>query len=144
VRRRLVDVLAEADKRIVVLVDDIDRLDKHESHTLFRLIKACADFPNVCYVLAFDDAAVAKALAERYGAGDELAGRAFLEKIIQISLKLPLAAKEDLRSLCFDQVDSALRAAGVELTREQIGEFVAGFDRGPSVRDYAPSHGFGA
>jgi predicted KAP-like P-loop ATPase len=59
-RRRLFDALAKADKRIVVLIDDIDRLDKHETHTLFRLIKACADFPNVCYVLAFDDTAVAK------------------------------------------------------------------------------------
>jgi Cdc6-like AAA superfamily ATPase len=45
VRRRLVDALSRADKRIVVLVDDVDRLDKHESHTLFRLIKACADCP---------------------------------------------------------------------------------------------------
>ena len=99
-RSRLSDALATAGKRIVVLVDDIDRLDKHETHTLFRLIKACADFPNVCYVLAFDDVAVAKSLGERYGSGDEASGRAFLEKIIQVPLKLPVAMKEDLRSLC--------------------------------------------
>lgn len=138
VRRRLFEALAEADRRIVVLVDDIDRLDKHESHTLFRLIKACADFPNVCYVLAFDDAAVAKALGERYGAGDEAAGRAFLEKIIQIPLKLPAAAKEDLRSICFNQVDAALREAGFELTQEQVGEFIGAFDKGPSIRLTTP------
>src|SRR5208337_918909 len=53
-RSRLFETLSKAEKRIVVLIDDIDRLDKHETHTLFRLIKACADFPNVCYVLAFD------------------------------------------------------------------------------------------
>src|SRR6267142_2194472 len=47
-RRRLTEALAEAGKRIVILVDDIDRLDRHETHTLFRLIKACADFPNIC------------------------------------------------------------------------------------------------
>jgi predicted KAP-like P-loop ATPase len=138
VRRRLFEVLAEADRKIVVLDDDIDRLDKHESHTLFRLIKACADFPNVCYVLAFDDAAVAKALGERYGAGDEAAGRAFLEKIIQIPLSLPVAAREDLRSICFNQVDAALKQAGIELTQEQVGEFIAGFDKGPSIRLTTP------
>jgi ABC-type branched-subunit amino acid transport system ATPase component len=137
-RDRLNGALAQADKRIVVIVDDIDRLDKHETHTLFRLIKACADFPNVSYLLAFDDTAVAKALADRYGAGDEQSGRAFLEKIIQVPLKLPVAAKEDLRTLCFDQVDAALTAAGIELTREQVGEFVAGFDRGVSVRLTTP------
>lgn len=133
-RSRLAEALAKAEKRIVVLVDDVDRLDKHETHTLFRLIKACADFPNVCYVLAFDDVPVARALGERYGAGDEVSGRAFLEKIIQVPLKLPVAMKEDLRSLCFHQVDQAITAAGVELTREDVGVFVSGFDRGASIR----------
>lgn len=133
-RSRIDARLKQSDKRIVVLVDDIDRLDKHETHTLFRLIKACADFPNVCYVLAFDDVAVAKSLGERYGAGDEASGRAFLEKIIQVPLKLPVAMKEDLRSLCFQQVDHAISAAGIELTKEDVGGFVSGFDRGISIR----------
>lgn len=133
-RTRIDALLKNAKKRIVILVDDIDRLDKHETHTLFRLIKACADFPNVCYVLAFDDVAVAKSLGERYGAGDEASGRAFLEKIIQVPLKLPVAMKEDLRSLCFQQVDQAIRAAGIELTKEDVGGFVSGFDRGISIR----------
>lgn len=133
-RTRLSEALANAGKRVVVLVDDIDRLDKHETHTLFRLIKACADFPNVCYVLAFDDVAVAKSLGERYGAGDEAAGRAFLEKIIQVPLKLPVAMKEDLRSLCFEQVEQAVNSSGPELTKREIGEFVSGFDRGVSIR----------
>lgn len=133
-RARLSSALILANKRIVILIDDIDRLDKHETHTVFRLIKACADFPNVCYVLAFDDVTVAKALGERYGSGDEASGRAFLEKIIQVPLKLPVAMKEDLRSLCFQQVEQALTAAGVELTREEVGGFVSGFDRGISIR----------
>jgi hypothetical protein len=133
-RIRLSEALANADNRIVVLVDDIDRLDKHETHTLFRLIKACADFPNVCYVLAFDDVAVAKSLGERYGAGDEASGRAFLEKIIQVPIKLPVAMPEDLRSLCFQQVDQAITGAGIQLTKEDVGGFVSGFDRGISIR----------
>jgi len=137
-RTRIVARLEQSTKRIVVLIDDIDRLDKDETHMLFRLIKACADFPSVCYVLAFDDTAVAKALGERYGGGDEPSGRAFLEKIIQVPLKLPVAAKEDLRSLCFEQVDRALTAAEIELTKDQIGEFVAGFDRGAAVRLTTP------
>lgn len=132
-RLRLSDALSKSGKRIVVLVDDIDRLDKHETYTLFRLIKACADFPNVCYVLAFDDVAVARSLGERYGNGDEASGRAFLEKIIQVPLKLPVAAKEDLRALCFAQVESALNAAGIELSREEVSAFISGFDHGVSA-----------
>jgi len=133
-RNRLFDALRDAEKRIVVLVDDIDRLDKTETHLLFRIIKACADFPNVCYVLAFDDTMVAKSLGDQYVAGDESSGRAFLEKIIQIPLKLPIAMREDLRSLCFQQVDRAIASAGIELTDREVGAFVSGFDRGISIR----------
>lgn len=137
-RGRIIACLGQSTKRIVVLIDDIDRLDKNETYTLFRLIKACADFPNVCYVLAFDDTAVAKALGERYGGGDEFAGRAFLEKIVQVPLKLPAAAKEDLRTLCFEHVDRAVAAAEIDLAQEQVGEFIAGFDRGVLVRLTTP------
>ncbi len=137
-RDRVVHLLRRSRKRIVMLIDDIDRLDKHETHTLFRLIKACTDFPNVCYVLAFDDTAVSKAIGERYAGGDELAGRSFLEKIVQVPLQLPVAARQDLRSLCFARVERALSAAGIELTEDQVGEFVAGFDRGVLIRLTTP------
>jgi len=137
-RSRLAKRLEGSSKRIVVLVDDLDRLDRDETHTLFRLVKACADLPNVCFVLAFDDDAVAAALGERYGAGGGKSGRDFLEKIIQVPLRLPVAAKDDLRSLCFEQVDAALSGAGVELTEQEVGEFVSGFDSGASIRLTTP------
>ena len=137
-RNRIVSLLKGSKKRVIILIDDLDRLDKRETDTLFRLIKACADFPNVCYVLAFDDTVVSKAIGARYGGGDEQAGRSFLEKIIQVPLQLPVAAREDLRSLCFDQVDQALSHAGIELTKNQVGEFVASFDRGISIRLTTP------
>ena len=144
-RDRVVKLLRRSRKRVVILIDDIDRLDKDETHTLFRLIKACTDFPNVSYVLALDDTVVSKAIGTRYGGGDELAGRAFLEKVVQVPLHLPVAAPEDLRSLCFDRVDRALSAAGIELTENQVGEFVSAFNRGVSIRLTTPreAHRFG-
>lgn len=137
-RNRVVNLLGRSRKRVIILIDDIDRLDKEETHTLFRLIKACTDFPNVSYVLAFDDTVVSKAIGERYGGGDEPAGRSFLEKIVQVPLPLPVPARADLRSLCFYRVDRALAAAGIELTEDQVDEFSAGFDRGVLVRLSTP------
>ena len=136
-RERLVAALAEETRRIVVLIDDIDRLDKHEIQTLFRLVKACADFPNVVYVLAFDDVMVAKALSERYGS-EERDGRAFLEKIIQLPLTLPLAALQDLRKMCFEGVDRALAGIDTELSQEEVGRFVQMFGEGVEVRLTTP------
>ena len=137
-RARIVYHLKRSDKQIVVLIDDIDRLDKQDTHALFRLVKACADFPNVCYVLAFDDVAVARAVGGRYGGGDTTSGHAFLEKIIQVPLKLPVATKQDLRKLCFEQMDQVLEMTGLKLTGEQMREFVMSFDRGAEIRMTSP------
>jgi len=134
VRKRIAAHLANASTRVVIIVDDIDRLDRHETHMLFRLIKACGEFPNVSYVLAFDDIAVAKALGERYGSGDEASGRAFLEKIVQVPLRLPAASASDLRELCLGEVDRALVSARIELTKSEVAEFLKGYEGGVAVK----------
>jgi hypothetical protein len=126
-RKRIGDVLREAGRRVVILVDDIDRLDKDEIHSVFRLVKLTADFENTAYVLAFDDEMVAGVLQERYGVNRPGAGRAFLEKIIQIPLRLPAADYIALRQFCFEGVDQALTEAEVELSDQQAQEFGRNF-----------------
>ena len=51
---------------IIVLIDDIDRLDKYEIQAIFKLVKLTADFVNTIFVLAFDKFIVADALGEKY------------------------------------------------------------------------------
>ena len=127
-RDGIVRGLNQFNKRIIVLIDDIDRLDKGETQLLFRVIKGCADFPNVSYILAYDDAMVAKAIGERYGDGDEESGRKFLEKIVQVPIGLPAPAREDLRKLFFEQLNIVGGLTGLELTEGQGREFVTAID----------------
>jgi len=127
-RKRIEQMLNEANKRLVILIDDIDRLDREETHAIFKLVKLSASFRHTSYVLAFDDDVVSAALGERYGAGGSLAGRAFLEKIIQVPLHLPPADENSLRQLALEGVQNALNQAGIELTQPQVDAFVRHFD----------------
>jgi len=122
-RDRLEDILLSSGKRVVVLVDDIDRLDRSEIHALFRLIKVSASFKNTSYVLAFDDEMVAAALGEKYGGGGATAGRKFLEKIVHVPLHLPPAETIELRNMAFEGVDAVLSQQSINLSREQIERF---------------------
>lgn len=124
---RIENALKESGKRLVVVMDDIDRLDREEVQATFRLVKLSADFPNVAYILAFDDTRVAEALAEKYGSAE--AGRAFLEKIVQVPLPLPPASLKARRALALDGIVSALKLADIELTSEQKNRFVDVFDK---------------
>lgn len=116
-------LLGQSGKRLVILIDDIDRLDRDETNAIFKLVKLSASFKYTCYVLAFDDDVVAAALGERYGAGGQEAGRAFLEKIIQVPLHLPPADRMSLRQITFEGVDHALGQAGIVLDQRQVDVF---------------------
>jgi predicted KAP-like P-loop ATPase len=136
IKERISRALADSPKRIVVFMDDIDRLDKKDIQAVFRLVKLTADFPNTAYVLAFDNEKVASALADQYGSHD--AGRSFIEKIVQVPLPVPPANPQALRKMVFDGVRSALELAGVDLTKSQAECFVSAFDRAFLVRLSSP------
>jgi hypothetical protein len=127
-RTRIERMLDEANKRLVILIDDIDRLDREETHAIFKLVKLSASFRHTSYVLAFDDVVVSASLGERYGEGGSAAGRAFLEKIIQVPLHLPPADDNSLRLLALEGVQNALNQAGIDLTQSQVDAFVRHFD----------------
>lgn len=129
-RKRIEAFLDESGTRIVVLIDDIDRLDREETHAIFKLVKLSASFRHTSYVLAFDDNVVSAALGERYGAGGAAAGRAFLEKIVQVPLNLPPADEQSLFTLAMEGVEVSLNQAGIVLTQAQVDAFIRHFSDG--------------
>ncbi|MGK7929585.1 MAG: P-loop NTPase fold protein [Spirulina sp.] len=82
--------LTEEDKRILVVIDDIDRLEPEEIRQLFRLLKAVANFPNTVYFLSFDKGVVIKNLE----AIQRVSGEDYLEKIVQVPFELPLPDRD--------------------------------------------------
>jgi len=126
-KKRIEKELESAQRRVLILVDDVDRLEKTEIHALFRLVKLTADFKYTSYILAFDKDVVASSLQDRFSSAAENAGEAFLEKIIQVPLHLPAVEKQVLREFCFQGVDEAINIAGITLSQQQEQEFVRDF-----------------
>jgi predicted KAP-like P-loop ATPase len=89
---QLSKALRDQDKRLLVIVDDIDRLSPDEALAIFRLVKSVGRLPNVMYLLVFDRDLAEKAVAARYPSE----GPHFLEKIIQASFELPTPSPTDL------------------------------------------------
>lgn len=98
------DTVIQQQRRIVVAIDDIDRLPAEDIKQLFRIFKAIPNFTNVVYLLVFDKEVVSKALCETKEASPE----AYLEKTIQVAFELPPPDKTSLRRLLFEKLDSVL------------------------------------
>lgn len=97
-------ILQKAGKRILVIIDDIDRLTPEETRQLFTVVKALADFPNVVYLLAFDRDVAAQAIEQQSG----LPGERYLEKIIQVPFELPPVDRVALRVALFKRLEEIL------------------------------------
>ena len=111
-RNRIEQALAKLKNPIVILLDDIDRLSTSEIRDIFKLIRLTASFPNLIYIAAFDRIRVEQALDD-----ENVPGRAYLEKILQVAIDLPAIP----RLVLTKQVSSALDAVLGEI--EIAGHF---------------------
>lgn len=105
-RKKLKEALAKLEKPIVVVVDDIDRLSTSEIRDIFKLVRLTANFPNIVYVVAFDRERVETALGEQ-----NIPGRDYLEKILQVAIDLPVVPDHVLNQQIFSAMDKALASA---------------------------------
>jgi hypothetical protein len=122
VKQDLQRLLAQEQRRMVVLIDDVDRLAPQEMLDVIRLVKAVGDFPNVMYVLAFDRDVVTRALQEQLASS----GRGYLEKAVQVPFDLPAAGKDALSRAFAAKIGATLGAVSEQLFDVSRGHTVFG------------------
>jgi predicted KAP-like P-loop ATPase len=104
-------LLRKQQSRILVVIDDIDRLPAEEVRQLFQVVKAVADFPKTIYLLAFDRRVVSDALDTLQSSS----GKSYVEKIVQCPFDLPSPDRVSLRRLLFEQLDEIMKGTPEEL-----------------------------
>lgn len=111
-RKRLEELIVGLRTPVVVLIDELDRIEDDEVRSIAQLVRAVADFPGISYLLAYDPRRVARAL----GRGNDEHGRAYLEKIVQLPLALPMALPEELHRM----LDTELHAVLFKLKKPEL------------------------
>jgi len=96
--------LRKRQKKILIIMDDIDRLTPEEVRTLFKLIKVNSDFPNVIYLLSYDSEIIKQSLEKQEGTN----GQEYLEKIVQISFDIPMATRKKIEEIFADECNALL------------------------------------
>lgn len=88
--------------KIIIVIDDMDRLFPKEILTIFKTVKMIADFPNVVYVLAFDKARVINLLKKQIDAED------YIKKIVQIEKTIPPIDEEILKNIFLENIKTTV------------------------------------
>jgi len=102
----LAQSLETMEKRVLIVCDDIDRLDASELLQFLKVVRLLGRFPNIHYLVAYDADTVEDLLA-----AEGIGGRtsSFMEKIVQHPFELP---KVDFARRWLHISDTLMRALG--------------------------------
>ncbi|WP_342661981.1 P-loop NTPase fold protein [Fusobacterium russii] len=118
IKRKIDSELEKLAKKIIIVIDDIDRLCDEEIREIFQLVKSIADFKNTIYILSYDREIVTKALDKT----QQEKGEEYLEKIVQVPLVLPYISKNDLDKIFIDRLNTSINIPDKEYDNEYFSE----------------------
>ncbi|AIL32367.1 KAP family P-loop NTPase fold protein [Basilea psittacipulmonis] len=123
VSHELVARLKKSNKRILFLIDNVDRCSPKVLQLIFRLVNLSSEVDYTTFLLAYDKSVVIQLLQELYGSHSEKSAEAFIEKTVQVPLELPLIDQSFLWRFYFKEIEDALAISNMTLTNEQTSQF---------------------
>lgn len=117
-------ILAELPYKILVVVDDLDRLQPVELLQIFKLIRLVGRFPNVHYLLAYDERTILDLLGRSDLAyASEKRAQDYIQKIVQIRLDLPPMHDDQQSELVDSGLNSFFNSNQVTLADSELHRF---------------------
>ncbi|GGF23405.1 KAP family P-loop NTPase fold protein [Hymenobacter cavernae] len=125
IHKNINNTLREINKKIIITIDDLDRLDSEEIMEVLRLIRNTANFYNTFFIVAYDRTYVSKAL-EKHNTHNT---NQFINKIFQIEVTLPFYNKDILINkltaqliIAFPESEKVFKEAffGAEINTEPV------------------------
>ena len=108
----------------MIVIDDLDRLNKDEVYEIFRLIKIIADFPKTIYILSYDKNRVSQFLdAKGYDAD-------FIEKIVQQELTLPKPESQVIYNIFQEKLNEIMQELGIAFSDNELTYYDQMKDKG--------------
>lgn len=108
-------------KKVVVFIDDLDRLGGKQIMEILRSINTVADYGGMTYVLPFDKRYVCSAVEECLPKGRS--GDEFIEKVIQVPINLPALTQSKIDKVMTSKLSVLFSEYHVSVSQEEITRF---------------------
>jgi Cdc6-like AAA superfamily ATPase len=86
----------DPDRRIVVLIDDLDRCLPPKVVEVLESIKVTLDVSGFIFVLALDELVVEQAIQSYYGQNYSVPSKDYIKKLVQVEFRLPPLRTQDV------------------------------------------------
>lgn len=107
VKAELNVLLRQQKHKILIIIDNISRIEDPEIKQIFQIVKSMGDYANTVYLLAMDKKLVVNAINRIYGSD----GQQLLEKIVQLPFDVPPISNQDLENILLNKLMPVIRYA---------------------------------
>ena len=118
--QRLVNEKAGDEGRVIIFIDDLDRIEPERAVELLEVLKIFLDCEKCIFVLAIDYSVVTRGVKIKYGNDfSESKGKSFFDKIIQVPFKMPVGSYDISLYVkkCFEGI-------GLEVEEEALPQYI--------------------
>lgn len=113
--------LVENNKKCVVFIDDIDRLQGGSILGLLHMMSNLVNYGGVTYILPFDKEYVCKSIEDNLPS--KISGQEFIEKIITLPLNLSSIPQERIDKAFLDSLIDLLNNEDIEMDEDDATRF---------------------
>lgn len=100
IKAELNELLKHQKHKIIIMIDNISRLENKEINQILQIVKSMGDYFNTIYLLSFDKHQMVQAINTIHpGEGED-----YLEKLVQLPFDVPPIAKQDIENLLLDKL----------------------------------------
>ncbi len=112
-------ILSERKERIIFIIDDLDRLEGKEILEIFKIIRGCANFPNIIFIAAYDKDYVINTINRLQIDTNER----FIEKFFQTEFYLPLYSPDKIAVYILQQASLFMTENDYKIFKEEYIEY---------------------
>lgn len=106
--------LKQCNKKYVVIIDDLDRIQPQEALVIFKVVKLLADFPNIIYFLAYDK--------EHLTSQWTFQNTNYIQKIIQLKKNIPIIPPAKLKEIFIKRMTNVLGNSLTESDKNKLSK----------------------
>ena len=115
-KEKLNDLISQIDKRIVIVIEDFDRLLADEIIEVFKLIDANASFTNFIFITAYDKKHINKIIGETYSNEEAF----FSDKFFTIEVPIPKRPYDKIFNYIIETLTDKLHIRKEEVEKYEI------------------------
>lgn len=127
--------ISNMQRKIVVFIDDIDRLGANEIEELFRLVRNTSNLPSMYFVMAYDKKYVVDTLNNIFPSHS----LSYSQKILQEEFFLPIIKNNELKAILREKISAFLDSEEMEqvdkLLNRELFNSIDVFDYLGNIRD---------